>query len=281
MSQFPHLQLVGGVTGVPYARPPRPGPTFQTPPRDRAGHASSLRQSVDRAIADGTAELRSQGVEAESRGIQLTLESSSGFDLKLESLENRTAGIRLLQAWTRNQVQRAVVFVPRTAFGVLAERIRQYEQEETRAGAPRNRLLVESIDRIRLSMVEDLWADASDFPRTDLPMWWEVWLPIGPDGGEETYNLLAGQCRNLAWDVGRRWLEFSERIVTLVKARPSDWGRSRVMLELVAELRSPVEPAVPYLSLNPRDQGEWVRDLQRRLRVALPTARRSAFSTPA
>lgn len=272
MTQLPHLQLVGGVTGVPYARPPRPGPTFRTPPRDRSAHAQSLRRSVDHAIDAGTAELRAQGVDAEARGIQLTFESSAGFDLKLESLENRTAGIRLLQAWTRNQVQRAVVFVPRSAFGVLAERIRQYEQEDTQRGAPKNRLLVESIDRIRLAMVEDLWADAADFPRTDLPIWWEAWLPIGEVGGRATYELLADQCRSLGWDVGRRWLEFSERLVALVKARPSDWSRSRLMLELVAELRAPVEPVVPYLNLNPSDQGEWVRELRRRLRVALPTA---------
>lgn len=224
------------------------------------------------AINDGTAELQKQGVEAEARGLQLTLESSAGFDLKLESLENRTAGIRLLQAWTRNQVQRAVVFVPRTAFGLLSDRIRQYENENTPQGAPRNRLLVESIDRIRLAIAEDLWADASDFPRVDAPIWWEVWLPIGADGPQGIIDVLSAQCQRLGWDVGRRWLQFSERVVSMVKARPSDWSRSRLMLELVAELRSPVEPAVPYLRLNPREQAEWVRELQRRMRVALPTA---------
>lgn len=257
---------------MPYARPPRPGPTFQTPPRDRVGHASALQRGIQQAFRDLEAEGPQQAAPTETKGIQLTVESQTGFDLRLESLENRTAGIQLLQAWTRNQVQRAVLFVPRTAFGFLSEKIRQYEQEAAPSGAPRNRLLIESVERIRLAIAEDLWADASDFPHADLPLWWETWLPITGESGQSTFDEFAAQCRQLGWDVGRRWLQFSERVVAMVKARPSDWSRSRIILEMVAELRAPVEPAVPYLNLAPREQAEWVRDLQRRLRVAHPAA---------
>lgn len=270
MSQLPHLQLVGGVTGVPFARPASAMPAFRTPPRDRSGHARALKQEVEGAIAAAQAEHRQVGTEAESRGIQLALESQQGYDLRLESLENRRAGIQLLQSTTRNGVQRAVVFVPRAAYGLLSDRIREYEQETTAGGAPKNRLLVESIDRVRLAIAEDLWADTGNFPRVDAPLWWEVWLPKGEQTGQAVYDSLIEHCSRLGWDVGRRFLEFSERVVAMVKARPSDWSRSRMMLELIAELRAPVEPALPYLDLHPREQAEWVRDVQRRLRVAHP-----------
>jgi hypothetical protein len=272
VSQLPHLQLVGGVTGVPFARPVSAMPAFRTPPRDRVGHARALQQGIEGAIAAAQAEHQQEGSEAESRGVQLALESQQGYDLRLESLENRRAGIQLLQATTKNGVQRAVVFVPRAAYGLLSDRIREYEQETTAGGAPKNRLLVESIDRVRLAIAEDLWADAGDFPRVDAPLWWEVWLPKGDQTGQSVYDSLIEHCYSLGWDAGRRFLEFSERVVTMVKARSSDWSRSRAMLELIAELRAPVEPALPYLDLHPREQAEWVRDVQRRLRVAHPEA---------
>lgn len=247
-------------------------PAFSTPPRDRAGHARILRQQLQGAIAAAQAEHQQQGTDAESRGLQLALESHQGYDLRLESLEIRRAGIQLLQASTKNEVQHAVVFVPRDAYGTLSDRIDKYEQEATPGGAPKNRLLIESIERVRLAIAEDLWSDTGDFPRVDAPIWWEVWLPKGSQSAQASFDALRRECGALGWDTGRRFLEFSERVVTMVKARPSDWSRSRVLLELLAELRAPVEPALPYLDLYPREQAEWVRDMQRRLRVAHPQA---------
>ena len=272
MSRLPHLQLIGGVTGVPYTRVGGGGATFTFPPRDRVTQGRAVRNAVNTAVADAAAEHTAQHSEAESRGIQLTMESRTGFDLKLESLEAKRAGIELLHARTDAGVERAVIFVPRDKVGVLLKKIDQYETATTPNGNPRNQPLIDSIERARLAVARDLWSDARDFPDTDAPMWWEVWSFFQPGQAQARFDALVQACQARRLEVSPRRLEFAERIVTLVKARPSDWARSRALLELVSELRYPVEPARPYLDLAPREQGEWVRSLQGRLRPATPDA---------
>lgn len=232
----------------------------------------SIRQGVTNAVDESDAEHRTQHTEAESRGIQLTMESQVGFHLKLDSLESRRAGIELLHARTEGGVEKAVIFVPRDKIGVLLRKIDQYEQGTTPNGNPKNQPLINSIERARLAVARDLWSDVRDFPANDAPMWWEVWSLCPPGGAQSRYEALVRACLTRQLEVSTRRLEFAERIVVLVRARPSDWSRSRSLLELVAELRYPVEPARPYLQLTPREQAEWVRSLHGRLRPAGPNA---------
>jgi hypothetical protein len=272
MSRLPHLQLIGGVTGVPYTRVGGGAAPFAFPPRDRVSQGRAVRQALNAAVAAAATEHQSQSTEAESRGIQLTVESQAGFDLKLDSLESRQAGIELLQAWTTGGVERAVIFVPKDKLDVLLKKVDQYEKHTTPTGKPKNQPLIDSIDRVRLAIARDLWSDARDFPTTDAPMWWEVWTFYSIGQAGTRYDELVDACRSRGLEVSSRRLEFAERLVTLVKARPSDWARSRALLELVSELRYPVEPARPYLDLSPREQADWVRSLQGRLRPASPDA---------
>lgn len=272
MTRLPHLQLVGDVAGVPYTRAGGGGAPFTYPPRDRVAQARSLRQALRNAVASASAEHQAQHTDTDSRGVQIVMESQAGFDLKLESLEARRAGIELLQAWTSAGVQRAVIFVPRDRLGVLLKKIDQYEQDLTPTGKPKNQPLIDSIERARLAIARDLWADARDFPATDAAIWWEVWCLCPPGAAQARHDELARACRARQLEVSHRRLEFAERMVTLVKARPGDWARSRALLELVAELRYPVEPARPYLDPAPREQAEWVRSLHLRLRPAGPDA---------
>jgi hypothetical protein len=246
MSRLPHLQLVGGVTGVPYTRVGGGGENFVFPPRDRVAQGRAVRQAVTTAVADAAAEHRAQHTETETRGIQLTMESQAGFELKLDSLESRRAGIELLHARTEAGVERAVIFVPRDKVDALLRKIDQYEQRTTPNGNPRNQPLIDSIERARLAVARDLWSDARDFPDTDAPMWWEVWTFFPAGGAQARYEELVRVCQARQLEVSTRRLEFAERLVVLVKAHASDWARSRALMELVSELRFPVEPARPY-----------------------------------
>jgi hypothetical protein len=221
---------------------------------------------------DAAIEHQAQHTQQDTCGIQIALESQAGFSLKLDSLESRRAGIELLHVRTEADVERAVIFVPHDAVGVLLDKINQYEHDSTAKGNPRNQPLIDSIERARLAVTHDLWSDARAFPTTDAMMWWEVWSYYSGADAQARYNEIVRACGARGLEISSRRLEFEERIVTLIKARPSDWARSRALLELVSELRYPVEPALPYLDLSPREQGDWVRSLQNRLRPAPPDA---------
>ncbi len=272
MSQLPHLQLIGGVSGVPFTRPGKPRDKFKPPQRDRLTHAHSVRQSIEFALEAGEREIAAQPVPTDVLGLQFVMESQSGFELRLQSLENRQKGIKLLFVSQQGDIQKAVVFVPRSSFGYFAVRVKEYESLDTKSGKPRNAKLIDSIEKVRLAMAKDLWSDPSPFPEIDAPNWWEAWIPLDGKQPSVLHGELSEITANLGLDIGGRWLKFSERLVTLVKARPSDWARSRQLLETVAELRAPIEPAAPYLNLSPVELADWVNNLKTRIRVAHPNA---------
>ena len=80
-------------------------------------------------------------------------------------------------------MEQATVFIPDGKLGYFLKRIEQYL--ETSAGAnPKNRKLLDRIEKIRLTTLEQLWTDPpADFPATDETVWWEVWLRSTRWGG--------------------------------------------------------------------------------------------------
>ena len=204
--------------------------------------------------------------------MQITFESSPGYPLVTDSLEDRRMGLRVLTVQTTANGDRAVVFVPRPAIEKFIAKINRYEQEQTSYGKPKNKSLMESIEQARLAIARDMWTDAKPFPEGDSPLWWEVWLRAESLTETETYERFAAAARLHDLSISRQRLSFPERIVTLVKARPSDWSQARLLLELVAELRLPSEATTPYLDLAPRDQALHVDELVQRLRPAAPFA---------
>lgn len=267
MSQFRHLQLLGGVDAVPYtSRNQGRNPVFESPARDRVPHAQRLKTEIRDAVTTAAAE---QGAQAQaSLGIQLTFESSPGYPLVTESLEDRTLGTRLLSVQRGPAGDRAVVFVPKAAIDKFIRKIDRYETETRKNGVPKNKTLIESIERARLAIAQDMWTDGRAFPTVDAPLWWEVWLRAETVTHQAAYDQFAQLARAAGLEIAGQRLAFPERVVTLVKARPGDWARARLLLENIAELRLPSEATTPYLELPARDQALHVQDVVQRLQPA-------------
>lgn len=271
MTQLRHLQLIGGVDAVPYTYPGTArGPTFTFPARDRVPHARAIKANIQAARDSAAAELGDQ--VATSTGIQLTFESSPGHPLVSDSLEDRRLGLRVLTVQPSPTGERAVVFVPRDSLDKFIRKINRYETEQTRFGQPKNKPLVESIERARLAIAKDMWTDGRAFPVSDAMVWWEVWLRAEGVTDAEAHDRFAISARARGFSVSEQRLSFPERVVTLVRARPSDWSQARLLLEFVAELRFPSEASTPYLDLTPRDQALHVEDVVARLQPATPFA---------
>jgi hypothetical protein len=93
------------------------------------------------------------------------------------------------------RVQLATVHVPQGSLGYFLKRFEEYATENTRWNKPKNASMVARIASLRLATIEALWTDASEFPRQDEVLWWEVWLRAS-DGNEierlRTYASLTG-----------------------------------------------------------------------------------------
>lgn len=266
----PHILVGRPARAEPYRRPPRGMATRQVPaPAHRAGHGARLAQELQTAQTSGLARREQRDVQIDSaiEGIYVVFESVPGVELKLESLDPRQGHrhpelVAVQEAEVDGQVtERATVFVPDGTIGYFLKRVGQYVETSDQE-SPRNRDLLDRIESIALASLEELWTDApGEFPDVDRRVWWEIWLRRR-DGHEE--SRLEAFADAIGARLGRRRLGFADRIVVLLEARAVDLANALDVLDDLAELRRPREPASLLALEPPTDQADRVAELAAR-----------------
>jgi hypothetical protein len=245
---------------------------FDRPP-NRVRHAQLLRQGLTTAVEEAAARRAAQGVAVPpDPGILVQFQAPPGVDLKLESLENKHAGIELRgvhrtrEAEGEPYVETATVFIPDGKVGHFLTRFQQYADENTEKGHPKNRELVDRIAAIHLATLKALWTDdAAEFPPDDVQTWWEVWLRRDehvPGAEIQRLEAFAG-ARNLG--LGVRRLAFEDRAVCLVRATAGQLSASLSVLSDLSELRKAKTGSAFFVDLAPAEQAGWADDLLGRL----------------
>jgi Subtilase family len=222
-----------------------------------------------------------EGLEKES-GTYIRFESEPGFDLKLESLPDQRAGIELVAvkkiinlSSTHTQEEEhaqsiivATVFVPDGKLEHFQKKIRQYLEEDTKNGKPKNQALVESIARMGLAKLRDLWTDVDDlFPDETETIWWEAWLRVG-QGQEQRQEIIEkfrGQAETANLELSSNELPFLENTVILIRGNPRQLSESLFLLDSLAEVRKAKETADFFVNLQPQEAAEWIQDAIQRI----------------
>lgn len=240
-------------------------------PADRVQHAQQLTQGLTTAVEQVAARRVAEGAAPEA-GIFVQFEAPPGVDLKLESLENKHAGIevrgvrRTRQAEDLPYVETATVFIPEGRVGHFLNRFQQYASENTAKGQPKNRELVDRIASIHMATLRALWTDDhAEFPAEHVLTWWEVWLRRDDEAdGAEVERLQAfAVAHNIA--LGTRRLVFDDRTVCLVHATAEQLSASVDVLGDLAELRKAKTGNAFSVDLTPAEQAGWADDLLGRL----------------
>ena len=244
---------------------------FNRPP-DRVQHAQRLTQGLTAAVQEiGARRAVEAGVPA-GQGILVQFEAPAGVDLKLDSLENKHAGIELRGVHQTPVAERqtyretATVFIPEGKVQHFLTRFQQYATENTGKGQPKNRELVDRIAAVRLATLQALWTDdAAEFPPEDVMTWWEIWLrrDEGAPGAEVQRFQVFAAAQNLA--IGARRLAFEDRTVCLVQATAAQLSTSVDLLIDLAEVRKAKSGNIFFVDLTPAEQAAWADDLLGRL----------------
>ena len=273
-----HIILRGLAAPEPYRRPPRriEARAGFVPP-NRRGHGQQLESALQQAEAAGQSRREAEELHLEGvvDGIYVRFESFPDVELALESLDPRRGKVhpelRAVREVTvdNRTFEQAVVFVPEGKLGYFLARVEAYLASADNH-KPRNYKLLDSIQSIGLASLEELWTDPeAGFPISTDPVWWEVWLRRR-DGHEVERLRQFAQASGV--QVGPQTLGFSDRLVVLVRASRTQLARAIDVLDDVAELRRPQEPA-GLIALEPAaDQAEWVDQLVGRTEAAAPTA---------
>ncbi len=226
-------------------------------------HGHRLRREFTAAEEQGLARRAERPVEIDGAvdGIYVSFESFPGIQLALESLDPQQGRIHpelmaVRQVHSNNQtIEEATVFVPDGKLGNFLRKLDQYI-ETSDAENPRNRNLYDRIATIGLASLEQLWTDPPDqFPDPQDLTWWEVWLRRRD--GNEAQRLLEF-AESAGFQVGRSVLGFADRTVVLVRATAAQLAVALDVLDDLAELRRPQEPAELLTFEPPVEQADWV-----------------------
>lgn len=251
---------------------PRPAPA----PRNRRSHALRLKSALLRAGRDVERERERAGVTVHGAepGLYIQFESQPDIPLKLESLEDRRAGIELVAVQNIERddriIQVASVFIPDGKLKSFVKKIEDYAAKTTPKGEPRHKDLFDRVASLQRATLRALWTDTDDaWPGDDQMIWWEVWLRR--DDGNELTRLL-DFARQLNLSVGERRLAFTDRVVVLIRANAVQLAHSLEVLNDLAEVRRAKETPEFFASLRNIEQAEWIADLLRRTSPPTTTA---------
>lgn len=194
--------------------------------------------------------------------------------LQLSSLEHASQKIELVavtQGHTSEPeprvVERATVFVPEGKVKHFISRFETYAKTSPKKrGEPRHEAMLDPVATLRLATLRGLWTDADEvYPAERDSIWWEVWLRR-QDGKELQRLLEFASLQNL--EVGERRLQFTDRIVVLVRASPKQLAASLDVLNDLAELRKAKETAAVFVDMGPEEQANWVKELCARTKTS-------------
>ena len=272
-TDHPHIFLRNAQESEKFTTPRR-GRAQKVPQRDRQSHSVKLQKQWAAIWAKAREQEESRtDVSMPTRdGIYVEFEGKPGFDLVSKSLEDRRAGIRLLSVYTFRHANdpdretfRATVFIPSGKQEHFLKKINEYAREETRKGAPKHATLLQSVEDIRLAVLESFWRDDLDLlPHGKTPVWCEIWLQGTEGDVEQRFRVVA---TSLDLEIKLRSLRFPERTVLLGLATREQLANLVESSPDIAEFRRAKETAKFFLELENKDQTEWVEDLRKRLRV--------------
>ena len=273
-TEHSHIFLLETQGTEGFTTPRGGGPQKDIPERNRQSHSTKLQNQWATIWTRAIEQQESRtAVSMPARdGVYVEFEGAPGYDLVTKSLEDRGAGIRLLNVYTvraesdpTQEITRATVFIPSGKQENFLKKIRKYAEENTKKGKPKNADLVQSVEDIRLAVLESFWRDELRLlPQRTMAVWCEIWLHGTDDDVEQRFRDAAA---TLNMYVQARSLRFPERTVLLGRATRDQLANLIESSPDIAEFRRAKETARFFLELENRDQTEWVNDLRSRLRV--------------
>lgn len=239
------------------------------PNRERGTHAQYLQRKLE-AIWKKVKEKDSARLAVSlpvRNGTYLEFEGSPDEILNIQSLENRTSGIKLLNTRTEDaenhRVIKATVYVPKGKELFFLKRIQEYG-EISPEGNPRHEKLIATINDIKEAVLESFWIGEKDWIPNENPIWCEIWVRDELGNGI-ALNKIKESIAELGITMKSEEISFPERKVILIKANRKQLTELISRSDYIAEIRRATEANSFFLDVENKEQIDWAKDLLERL----------------
>lgn len=266
-----------------FTSPQSPSIRRNIPDRDRYTHAVSLQHKLlDIWESDVRNKVARKAISLPTRdGTYLEFLSKKGYELITDSLENRRRNIQLLNVKQvvseEGNLTKATVFIPKGSEKYFLDKVKEYAEKETKKGNPRNAPLINSIEDIKLALLESFWrpSEIRLIPQ-EIKTWCEVWVRI-PEiitDNSSNFEIVNRQLDSFRELLNRNEIEcksnsilFPERAILLIRVNRVDLIELINQSDEIAEFRVAQEVATIWTGDSNVDQTDWVEDLKTRLSI--------------
>lgn len=209
--------------------------------------------------------------------IVLEISPPGSLDLS-KKLEWRRDGIEVLSSNLAGGTEVVALYVPDGKLSAFEQRIRDYltkdniPKDPTQESKPAKAALVNAIESFRRAAFDELWTDESaDPPPYDQEGWVQIWLRRGSQPPKEIIESFSAAALPLGVKVEPGYLTFPGRVVVAAQCTRTSLEQALYLLDQIAEMRS-VRPNPEFFlsDLKPREQADWIQDLQGRLTFSSP-----------
>lgn len=244
------------------------------PSRDRIAHANWLTQRFDEEWSklNEQKQIRNAQSLPTRDGCYLEVRGQTGYELAVNSLENRRSpvGPRLISTQTietnNGEEKRSIVYIPFGQEKKYIQKINDYATKiDARWNQYKNKVLVESIEEIKLALLENLWQDPIENLPTDKSVWCELWLRTEEMTADDVVVKTHEICNDIEIETNNERLDFPERTVIVIRANRIQLQELFERSDNLAEFRLAKEPVSFWSSMLPYEQTEAVDNLLQRI----------------
>ncbi|MHC5310569.1 hypothetical protein ACYSNM_10980 [Myroides sp. LJL116] len=167
------------VVSKDYTRPRSSYLPKELPIRDREQHGNSLLSELQQIWQnfdnnrDNLAIINNPSIR---EGEYIIFKGAVDQTLEIGSLSSN--GGVLLKLKTYNNIQEASVFIPESKRMSLLKKLSQYLTEQTKAGLPKHKPLVDKIESISRASLKDVWNSQLELLPTEEAVWCELWFAL-------------------------------------------------------------------------------------------------------
>ena len=264
-----NIFLTQTVETMPYTSTSKPIGT-NYPKRTVATHAAFIQRKLQECYSKSLSQKQVAAIRYKE-GTYLEFSSAKGHDLAIKSLENRKAGIRLLNVHEDEEksIIKATVYIPAGKESFFLKKVEAYANEQTSNGNPKNNDLVRSIDDIKVAMLDSFWVGTSESMPKDTPVWCEIWLRYdfkkdNIEAWRETEESISLICSENQIHIDDKHIVFPERIVKMIYANAEQLKLLIAVCPYITEIRRAQEATTFFADLSNNEQREWIDELLQR-----------------
>lgn len=255
----PHLFIKNVHSSQSYTTPPSGGGGDSIlPQRNRDEHGNALLHSLSQIWDAYTQEAVSrthQGLPVKD-GEYLTFKSAENNTLKIESLDSSGAILLNVNTDKETNQQVATVYIPENKKEQLIKKVENYLSGK-KNDKPHNQVLVDKIETISKTTIENLWSSSIESIPHANPIWCELWLASEDLNLETVIPNLNEICSFLGIEVLDGILEFPQRSVLVVKANYYQLNQLILSFGLISEIRKTEELNSFWLNQSITESYEW------------------------